>query len=404
MRYFSIAQCIKYSCLIGILALALTTSKSTAQQFYDPISLTFGISTSHYKSDSLDTRSHFAPSVGLQLKNNIRKNWGYMFNARFTTRGFVSDEYNSKLKNRYLDIEAGLHRKILNGLDIEAGVSAHHLYRTFLMYSSPGNLLQDQRNTETGFSSHLDGYIGLSMRMEENLGLGFRHFLGSGNTKRNSMEFYIVFNFGKGPIAPSERIMLRENAKTQIHALDKGVMLVRLYTLEKSIDALKQKNMPLKAEELRKRVETQHKELMQAFDLHFDFCKVYFFYSSDTQKVLKSNYEGVIYDTKGNLVENFNPGNNYFFAENGPYPNDESPAGYDYELARSEQGVKVQKVPYFDPYHNFGVFCIRDKNMQALKKPFPFYVKTYGDFIYYRNANSFVPILNNKLHKFLAKN
>ncbi len=382
----------------------LIASTSCAQQFLDPISLTFGISTSHYKSDSLETRSHYSPSVGLQLKNSVRKNWGYMFNARFTTRGFVSDEYNSKLKNRYLDIEAGLHREILSGLDLEAGISVHHLYRTYLMYSAPGNLVQDQRNTLTGFNSYVDAYLGISLRMEENLGLGFRHFLPSTKTQGNSMEFYIVFNFGKGPIAPSERLTQRENAKTQIQDLDKGLMLVRLHTLERSIEALKQQDMPLKAEELKKRIELQHHELMKAFDTHFDFCDVYFFYSADSKKVLNENYEGIIYDKKGKLVENFNPGKNLFFAENCPYPNDNSPAGYDYELIRSEQGAEVQKIPYFDPYHNFGVFCIRDKNMQALKKPFPFYVKIYGDFIYYRKANSFVPVLNQKLYKYLQRN
>lgn len=402
MKYFSILHCKKGLILVMGLLMFKHDSSGQYTEASSPFMLTLGLSRSEFSSDSLKTKAFFAPSVGAMLHNRIGRKWGYSIAFRFTTRGFISGDYKSKLKNRYLDMEAGVHREIVSGLNLEVGIAAHHLYNSFLQFTDVNRNYQQVKISDTGFQSNVDFYLGTSIQLEEQIKLGLRAYSEARLRNSPSFEMFVSFQIPE-KIAPNDREVRKMNAHTQIRELRSGTLLVRLHTLDRSIATLRANGMPEQAKKIEEKVDEQNQELLQAFARHFDFCKVYFFYSVETSDILNGNYENRILDAKGNIVTNFQPSGTLFFAENGPFPQDTTTAYYDYALIHSESGAKVEKIPVYRRSPEFGVFCIKDAQMNALQDPFPFYVKTYGDYIYYRKPNDFIAVLNQKLHRYLVK-
>ena len=78
----------------------------------------------------------------------------------------------------------------------------------------------------------------------------------------------------------TKKIRPRVIAANQIELLKEGVLLIRLQNKQNTIAALKKVKRFKEAD----KVEYQQKELnlqyIQAFRSHFNFCKVYFFYSN----------------------------------------------------------------------------------------------------------------------------
>lgn len=82
--------------------------------------------------------------------------------------------------------------------------------------------------------------------------------------------------------------------------LPQGALLVRLSTKDHLIKALKGKNDTLLQKVIRKR-DARNAEIVEAFKT-FTYCPVYFFYASDSKKIIARNFTNVLLDFNLNRI------------------------------------------------------------------------------------------------------
>ena len=68
---------------------------------------------------------------------------------------------------------------------------------------------------------------------------------------------------------------------------------MRLKTREYGIDALLKSGQKKKAEKLKQEVFEDNKKVVEAFQNDFNFSKVYFFYSSESEKVVEMDFKNI---------------------------------------------------------------------------------------------------------------
>lgn len=367
-------------------------------------SLQLGLTMSHLPSDSLHTRPYYSPSAGAAFAFPLGAGFGGVFNARFTGRGFNAGEYNARLRNRYLDLEGGISYGFLPSMEVMAGFSVHHQYRSLLKYRDPGAAFDDRILTETGWASYADAWLGLELELQEHTRLGLRAYPRLGARIRQGFEFYLSFTMPGGEREPGWEEQRRAEAEAHITAMKDGILLMRLQSLDRSLEALRRAGMPLKAAEWERKLEVQNRELMQAFASEFSFCEVYFFHARDSREVLAGNWEGRVFGASEQAKVPDSPGGrSLYIADTGPLPADTSLAYEDYALVRDENGARVEKVQFMNRQSQFGALSISDAQERCLHRPFPYYVRTWGDLFFLRDARGVVRSLDEKLWMYYRK-
>lgn len=165
-----------------------------------------------------------------------------------------------------------------------------------------------------------------------------------------------------------------EQAREQITQLLEGALLVRLQTKNKSITALREKGNDKLADKIETDQKKHNMEIVSAFRTLFDFCPVYFFFSDDSQNIKKGKLDQVAF-----LSESLIPDTNIHFSKT---------YFLTAEFGRTEQGK------------SFGALVIMDSRFSQLKRPFPYYVRTFESLPIKRSIHRTVLMMNRKLHKF----
>ncbi|MFK7756912.1 MAG: hypothetical protein AB8B53_08290 [Flavobacteriales bacterium] len=168
------------------------------------------------------------------------------------------------------------------------------------------------------------------------------------------------------------------SSEEQILRLKNGVILVRLSTKEATINALNERGLTNKAKEVERYTKLNNLAWIQAFRGEFTFCPVYFFYSNESKKIRTNELDQVEF-----LDDALNP-TNY----------------------KPEKGVDylIGDITNIDPeYSNatFEALIIKDAGFNQLKRPFPYYVRTFNTiFFLKRKPNKVVRKMNIKLKEF----
>ncbi len=166
---------------------------------------------------------------------------------------------------------------------------------------------------------------------------------------------------------------VKPNAHQDIKMLKQGALFVRLKTSDLQINGLKQKGKDKEAEKIKLNQEKENKAIVEAFKTNFDFCKVYFFYSTYSAEVKKGNYKPYLINTDLQSDSTFT--GEYFVGE------------YD-ESATT----------------HIDAFIIKDKNYVQLNSPFPFLIKCNASIVTTRTKEEIVKQLNKELLEFWSKN
>jgi hypothetical protein len=183
-----------------------------------------------------------------------------------------------------------------------------------------------------------------------------------------------------------------EVAKAQINALKKGALLVRLKTNESAISKLKAAGNYDLAAQIERETFLTNKQIVRGFTKEFNFCPVYFFYSTYSDSVKHKNTEGIFLDTTLALNPNIRCNANfYLIAENnGIY---DSSLG----IVPEEQAEKAKETGTLTK--NVAI-VVKNRYYIQLHKPFPYFQKGYKMSIY----SSYVRKFNNHLNEFYKKN
>lgn len=81
-----------------------------------------------------------------------------------------------------------------------------------------------------------------------------------------------------------------------INQLHQGILLVRLRDYQQMITALRSRGQRRQAEKLRNEQKFKNNRIVRAFRNGFDFCPVYFFYSSDSKSIREGQLDSLILD------------------------------------------------------------------------------------------------------------
>lgn len=182
-----------------------------------------------------------------------------------------------------------------------------------------------------------------------------------------------LFAFSCNIFAQTDYIQAKKIAIRNIVTLhDSAILIVRLQTKEKTIEAYRKYGDTEAANEEELNQKKLNQQIVNAFIENFDFCKVYFIFSDQSSNL--KNRNDVIF-LNHNLEEDLSikPDYTHFYIA-------------EFGLASSETGIH-------------GLF-LRDENFEKLTKPFPYYVKNST---FYSKAKSTIKTVTNldyKLHNY----
>ena len=174
----------------------------------------------------------------------------------------------------------------------------------------------------------------------------------------------------------------KEAASNNIRNMRKGALLVRLKTRQNTIDAFKKKGYVKLAKQVEEKQKVRNKKMMKAFQKHFDFCKVYFFYSNDSEKILKENWEGIFLNENLEQDASISVNEEFIFTAD---------VGF---LKRTHL-----EEPETKSHSNTGmsdnILVIKDSEFSQLRRPFPYYIKVSDRYMERKVAK-----LNTRLHRY----
>lgn len=137
-------------------------------------------------------------------------------------------------------------------------------------------------------------------------------------------------------------------AKTKLKQLKEGVILVRLFTNDAKISGLEAAGKTMEARKAAEQQQRENKDILLSFSQVFQFCPVYFFYSTDSEDIRNGNFEGKVFDASLTLISPTEIKGTVFTAE-------------------------------FSETQNLGIegLIIMDSQLFPLEAPFPFYQRKH---------------------------
>ncbi|MFI5220239.1 MAG: hypothetical protein ACHQNT_12200 [Bacteroidia bacterium] len=188
----------------------------------------------------------------------------------------------------------------------------------------------------------------------------------------------------------------------EIDHLKDGVLLVRLQTKENGITALRKMGNNEFADIIMEKQLQQNKEIISAFKNNFTFCPAYFFLSNYSDSVLSKQINGIVF-----LDDNLQPDttvklNNRKFltAEFGIIEQDPAKYFSGYYYYQGENGLERRSAYDGGPDLRFGALKIMNDKLVQLKRPFPYYVRTFNSTPFKRKFSKVVRKMNKNLFSY----
>lgn len=192
------------------------------------------------------------------------------------------------------------------------------------------------------------------------------------------------------------------DSKRQIIELHNGALLVRLKQKQKSINALKKQGRVKLANKVELKQKNRNSYIIDAFKTRFDFCPVYFFYSSDSKYIRNNELDSVSFLNDSLIVDKtiILKDTNFYVAEFGHIEPEET---FTYQSS-ANVAANETKITYSGASDiSFKAVIIKTKNFKQLKEPFPFYSKEKSGSNKRANINTAVTKLDYILKKFYKK-
>jgi hypothetical protein len=201
----------------------------------------------------------------------------------------------------------------------------------------------------------------------------------------------------------SHRKQLRTLSNEQINQLKDGALLIRLITKSNSIVALRKLENNKLADRLEKKQAEYNLRIINVFKANFTFCPTYFFPSEYSSNVRERQFDKVLFLNENLLADTsikFD-NKNFLTAEFGAIEQDTAKHFSNYSYIRDSTG-RLEKVSSYSggPDMGFGALIIKSDKFIQLKRPFPYYVRTYDSLPINRSPNKVVRKMNKKLNKF----
>lgn len=335
------------------------------------------------------------------LSQDIGDHLQAQIGVSYARRGAHHDNVNAQVLNQFLDGQLALMGGSNDGRIGPVFSYNHLMSSTYLVDAGPGTVTRS--TLDTTISPLALGIRG-EIRMQEGT------YLTAGVHWRLDGLDYSHFNLGLRLDLDRKhvnerkdiRIFEKSEATRHITALKGGTLLVRLHTLERSIEALRERDRTIEADELEDAIRVQNIAVMNAFKQEFTFCPVYFYYSNDSEAIRSGDYAGKLMGANQRIVENIQLDSaTAYIAEFGNLDQDTTALFSHYDWVSNGNFSGERKAIYAYPSSfNFSAIKVKGPDFYQLRNPFPYYVKTYGTFVFKRSPFDVVRQLNLNLWEF----
>lgn len=143
--------------------------------------------------------------------------------------------------------------------------------------------------------------------------------------------------------------------------------------------------------------------IISAFKANFNFCPTYFFFSGSSTNIRERQFDKVVFLNDSLLPDTTLKFNNTSFltAEFGTIEQDTAKyfSHYSYE-PNARLSVKRVENYYGGPNMGFAALIINSDKFVQLRRPFPYYVRTFESLPIERSVNKAVRKMNKKLYKY----
>jgi len=172
---------------------------------------------------------------------------------------------------------------------------------------------------------------------------------------------------------PSKKQVKASHRREVVKKLKEGGLLVRLKTKNNTITSLRSSGKSKLADETEAAQSAYNREIISAFRKYYRTGPVYFFFSDYSEQLKSKNLEAVVF-----LNDSLLP---------------------DPSIRVSSAGFLTAE---FGVLEEMGIqaLIIMDDNFVQMKKPFPYYVRTYDDLPLERNLPRVITILQEKLDRY----
>ena len=212
----------------------------------------------------------------------------------------------------------------------------------------------------------------------------------------------LTFIFSFGLIAQSNSIIqTKEIANVQIKQMKSGKLLVRLYNKSNVIKALEEKGMVKRAKAVKRKQKKINKEIVAAFK-EFKFCDVYFFFSDQSEKLIKGEYSKVtLFSDTGMSPVDVTLDSNYFVVDFGVLSDIKTSVATEQP---KKSGI-TKKKRYKGTSISTSMRCmyLRNNKLEQLKRPFPYYVRFHPSPLQDLTYKEVVTKMNKQLVTFYSK-
>ena len=203
----------------------------------------------------------------------------------------------------------------------------------------------------------------------------------------------------------SDRKSRREESKIQIQVLKNTGLLVRLKSYKKQLDHLTDEKYASRKDAIIKHRDEENMEIINAFNNEFDFCPVYFFYNSDTKKIIEKDFKNVFINKDLAKDPNITFALDTFLIGELGYVVTDSTTTYG-STAGYKNGINnadgyAQSATTSSDFSNYG-FNIRTQNFILINRPFPRFTSGYFAFVK-RSPKTIIKRVNRDLHRYKDK-
>lgn len=183
-----------------------------------------------------------------------------------------------------------------------------------------------------------------------------------------SPSLYLILFFFVSIASPLSAQSNQQIAKEQLNQMKASFILVRLKTDSLKIEALKKNGFTEEAEKQKLELYQENKEILLSFAKTFDFCPVYFFYSSSMDNIRSGEIVGHVFDSNLKIV--------------------------DQDLLKAQPFFTAK----FGKTKNLGIHALilMDHYFVPLKSPFPFYQRQYVFFSLFKQGKGTIAKRLNK--------
>jgi hypothetical protein len=165
----------------------------------------------------------------------------------------------------------------------------------------------------------------------------------------------------------------RDKASSDILMLKDGALLIKLKTSDNLINGLIRAGKTEQAEQAKKDQAALNSDIIKAFKEHYNFSKVYFFYSRNSAEVKRGELKGILMNYDLHTDSTFS-GKNFLTAE------------FSESASNGLEG-----------------FIVGDNQFNALRSPFPFMIRLNKNGIIRRTNTEIVKELNKEFYNFYDK-